>query len=82
MESPHIWWCGYVPANAPSFWTKFHGNSQTNLTSVFCVERVKFIYSMQLQLKRAKWQRNNSKSAAEEKQSQGQEAVEGSKDIY
>lgn len=40
---------------------------------------VKFIYSMQLQLKRAKQQRNNSKSVAEEKQDQGQEGVEGHK---
>lgn len=34
---------------------------------------------MQLQLKRAKQQRNNSKSVSEEKQDQGQEGVEGRK---
>ena len=34
---------------------------------------------MQLQLKRAKQQRNNRKSVTEEKQKQGQEGVEGGK---
>lgn len=41
---------------------------------------LKSISSIQLQLKRAKQQRNIRKSVAEEKEKQGQEGVEGGKD--
>lgn len=78
VESPHIFGSVYMFLLMPQFLSLIQANLPHNLTCVFKVGSVKFIPSMQQQLKKSKKQRNN-RSVAEEKHEEGQERVEGDK---